>query len=224
GSRNGTFINGKRITGDTPLQDGDVINFGANGPGLEFHTVEGESSGDLLATTAAEGMAVRASTPRDVIRASAPRPPRSSTAVRIAVEVARQTAQLRRTTKVLFGLLLITAGAFGWLQWQAAKREEAAQQVSTQFESQLKGVHEALAESRAETARLRRELQGSGGDAASVARLRTRLDDAERRQRALGGVDYRAISHKNQDAVAMVLVEFSDTERFSGTAFSVDSN
>src|SRR6185503_13627028 len=145
GSRNGTFINGKRITGDTPLQDGDVINFGANGPGLEFHTVEGESSGDLLATTAAEGMAVRASTPRDVIRASAPRPPRSSTAVRIAVEVARQTAQLRRTTKVLFGLLLLTAGAFGWLQWQAARSEREAQQA-------FKGVRDALAEAQAETA------------------------------------------------------------------------
>ena len=228
GSRNGTFINGKRITGDTPLQDGDVINFGANGPALEFHTVEGESSGDLLATTAAEGMAVRASTPRDVIRASAPRPPRSSTAVRIAVEVARQTAQLRRTTKVLFGFLLLTAGAFGWLQWQAARSEREAQQVSTQFQSQLKGVRDALAESQAETARLRRDLQASGGDASSVARLRAQLDDAERRQRALvglvGGVDYRSISHKNQDAVAMVLVEFTETERFSGTAFAVDSN
>ena len=228
GSRNGTFVNGKRITGDTPLHDGDVIGFGPNGPALEFHAVAGESSGDLLATTAAEGMAQRASTPRGMIRASAPRPPRSSTAVRIAVEVARQTAQLRRTTKVLFGFLLLTAGAFGWLQWQAARSEREAQQVSTQFQSQLQSVRDALAESQAETARLRRELQGSGGDATSVARLRAQLDDAERRQRALvgavGGVDYRSISHKNQDAVAIVLVEFSETERFSGTAFAVDSN
>jgi pSer/pThr/pTyr-binding forkhead associated (FHA) protein len=222
GSRNGTFVNGTRITADRPLQDGDVIGFGANGPSLEFHALESESaSSDALTTTAAEGMAARASTPREMIRASAPRPPRSSTAVRIAVEVARQTAQLRRTTKVLFGLLLITAGAFGWLQWQAARSDREAQEV-------FKSVRDALAESQAETARLRREIQGSGGDASSMARLRARLDDAERRQRALvgavGGVDYRAISHKNQDAVAMVLVEFSETERFSGTAFSVDSN
>jgi len=218
GSRNGTFVNGKRITADTPLQDGDVIGFGANGPSLEFHALEGNAS-DLLATTGAEGMAVRASTPRDMIRASAP--PRPSTGVRIAVEVARQTAQLRRTTKVLFGFLLITAGAFGWLQWQAARSEREAQEV-------FKSVRDALAESQAETARLRREMQSSGGDASSMARLRTRLDDAERRQRALigavGGVNYRSISHKNQDAVAMVLVEFSETERFSGTAFAVDSN
>ena len=225
GSRNGTFVNGARLTADTTLQDGDVIGFGANGPALEFHTVAGDAS-DVLATTAAEGMAVRVSQPREGIPA---RPaPRSSTAVRIAVEVARQTAQLRRTTKVLFGFLLLTAGAFGWLQWQANRSERAAQQVSTQFQSQLTSVRDALAESQAETARLRRELAGSGGDASSVARLRAQLDDAERRQRALvgavGGVDYRAISHKNQDAVAIVLVKFSDTERFSGTAFAVDSN
>jgi S1-C subfamily serine protease len=238
GSRNGTFVNGKRITGDTPIQNGDVIGFGANGPALEFHSIEGASN-DQLATTAAEGMAVRASSPRQVIPASAPR---SSTAVRIAVEVARQTAQLRRTTKVLIGFLLLTIGLFAWLQWQTARRSREllqlqaradslmgeARQLSTQFQSQLKGVRDALAESQAETARLRNELEGAGSDASSVARLRTQLADAERRQRALvgavGGVDYRAISHKNQEAVAMVLVEFSETERFSGTAFAIDSN
>ncbi|MGH7606217.1 MAG: S1 family peptidase, partial [Gemmatimonadales bacterium] len=41
---------------------------------------------------------------------------------------------------------------------------------------------------------------------------------------AVGGVDYRAISQRNQDAVAIVLVEYSDAERYSGTAFAVDSH
>src|SRR5439155_1703581 len=58
--------------------------------------------------------------------------------------------------------------------------------------------------------------------AASVTRLRTELDAAERRL-AVGGVDYRAISHRNQDAVAIVLVEYTDGERYSGTAFAFDS-
>jgi len=40
---------------------------------------------------------------------------------------------------------------------------------------------------------------------------------------AVGGVDYRSISHRNQDAVAIVLVEYTDGERFSGTAFAFDS-
>jgi S1-C subfamily serine protease len=233
GSRNGTFLNGTRVTTDTPLQDGDVIGFGANGPVLEFHAIPAEA-GDEIATTAAAA-------PRDLMRAT-PAAPRSSTAVRIAVEVARQTAQLRRTTKVLIVFLVITAGTFGWLQWQGGRRTRdllqlqaradslmrEARQLSSQFQSQLKGVRDALAESQAETARLRHEVAGSSSDASSLGRLRIQLDDAERRQRALigavGGVDYRAISHRNQDAVAMVLVEFSDTERYSGTGFAVDSN
>jgi S1-C subfamily serine protease len=37
-------------------------------------------------------------------------------------------------------------------------------------------------------------------------------------------VDYRAISHRNQDAVAIVLVEYTDGERYSGTAFAFDSS
>jgi S1-C subfamily serine protease len=253
GSRNGTFVNGQRIAADTPLKDGDVIGFGANGPAVEFHMIDTDM--DAPATTAAEGMAQRASIPRDMIRARPATPPpppppphapsaasRPSTGMRIAVEVARQTATLRRTTKVLIVLLLVAGTGFTWLQFDGRRRANElthlqaradslmheARDLSTHFRSELQGVRDALAQSQAETTRLRRELAGSAGDASSVSRLRTQLDAAERRQRALagavgGGVDYRAISHKNQDAVAIVLVEFTDGERFSGTAFSVDS-
>jgi S1-C subfamily serine protease len=238
GSRNGTFVNGKRIDADTLLQDGDVIGFGANGPSLEFHTMAGEAD-DQPAAAAVEAMAQRASAPRGSIPAAHGGPPRrSSTAVRFAIEVAR----LRRTTKVLIALLLVSAAAFGWLQWQAARRAaellhlqaradslmRTAQQISSRFQTELQGVRDALTQSQTETARLRHELAGSTGDASSVGRLRRELEAAEIRQRALmgavGGVDYRAISRKNQDAVAMVIVEFSEAERFSGTAFAVDSN
>jgi S1-C subfamily serine protease len=238
GSRNGTFVNGKRITGDTLLTDGDVLGFGANGPALEFQVVDVD--GDLPATTAAEGLAERASRPREMFEAAQPAP-RQSTGVRIAVEVAKQTAQLRRTTKVLIVLLLVAGTGFTWLQWDGRRRANAllqlqiradslmreARGMSSQFQSELQGVRDALRASHDETTSLRRELAASGGDAASVSRLRTQLDAAERRQRALagavGGVDYRAISHQNQHAVAIVLVEYTDGERFSGTAFSIDS-
>lgn len=245
GSRNGTFVNGKRITEDTPLRDGDVIGFGANGPAIEFQVLETDT--DLPATSAVEGWAERASTPREVMRATPLDLPRSSasrpsTGMRIAVEVAKQTANLRRTTKVLIVLLLVAGTGFTFLQWDGRRRSHEllalqiradslmreARTLSTQFHSELQGVRDALTASQAETTRLRRELAGSSGDAGSVSRLRTQLDDAERRQRALagavGGVDYRALSHKNQDAVAIVLVEFTDGEKFSGTAFAVDSN
>ena len=237
GSRNGTFVNGQRITADTLLKGGDVIGFGANGPALEFAVIEADI--DLPSTGAAEGLAERASAPREIFQAATA--PRQSTGVRIAVEVARQTAQLRRTTKILIAVLLIVGTGFTWMQLDGRRRANELQQLqlradsllresrtlTTEFQSQLQGVRDALKASQDETAGLRRELDATGGDASSVARLRTELDAAERRQRALagavGGVNYRAISHRNQDAVAIVLVEYTDGERFSGTAFSVDS-
>ena len=220
GSRNGTFVNGTRITGDTMLRDGDVIGFGANGPALEFGVIEADQ--DLPPTAAAEALAERASSPREIYRA----PARSSTGVRIAVEVARQTAQLRRTTKILLVLLIIVASGFTWSQIDGRRRARESQTMSQQVQTELQGLRDALKVAQDETSRLRRELAASGGDASSVARLRRELESAERRQRALAGaagVDYRALSHQNQDAVAMVLVEYTDGERFSGTAFSVDS-
>lgn len=217
-SRNGTYLNGKRIEGEVALADGDVIGFGASGPSVEFRA---------LAAAEAE--------------APAPPPRRSSTAVRIAIEVARQTQSLRRTTKILLVALVLTAAGFAGIQWKGSRdraREIAelqaraeslsheAQELIARFRSELKVLRDALAESQAETARLRSDLAAAGGDEAAIARLRAALDAAERRQRGLigaTGVDYRTIARKNQDAVAIVVVEFSDTERFSGTAFAVDS-
>jgi S1-C subfamily serine protease len=240
GSRNGTFVNGKRITGDTLLTDGDVIGFGANGPALEFGVIEADV--DLPPTAAAEALADRSSSPREVYQAAPrPTPLRQSTGIRIAAEVARQTAQLRRTTKVLIGLLLVVGTGFTWMQWDGRRRTtellhlqiradslmREARAMSSHFQSELQGVRDGLKASQDETTRLRRELAASGGDATSVARLRSELEAAERRQRALasavGGVDYRAVSHQNQDAVAIVLVEYTDGERFSGTGFAIDS-
>ena len=90
------------------------------------------------------------------------------------------------------------------------------------------GLREALRQSRAEVARLRAALVGasSAHDAATLARLRAQLDSAEARQRGLAGaaaVDYRVIAQQNQDAVALLVVAFSEREIFSGTAFAVDS-
>ena len=213
GSRNGTFVNGKRITADTPLKDGDVIGFGANGPAIEFAVIEADQ--DLPATAGAEALAERISA-GPVLR---PTPLRQSTGVRIAVEVARQTAHLRRTTKVLLVVLIVIASGFTWIQIDGRRR-------ARESETSLQGVRDALQASNGEIARLRSELAKSGADAASVERLRRELAAAEQHQTALAGaagVDYRALSHQNQDAVAIVLVEYTDGERFSGTAFSVDS-
>ncbi|MGH7548925.1 MAG: trypsin-like peptidase domain-containing protein, partial [Gemmatimonadales bacterium] len=191
--------------------------------------------------------AERSSSPREqypaVAPPAAPAVPaaarRSSTAVRIAAEVARQTRGLRRSSKVLIGVLVIALGALGWNQWQrtqdtrdlsrlqarADSLNHEARRLLARFESELESVRDALRQSQAEVARLRSELAAAGrhGD---VARLRTELDAAEARQRGLAGaaaIDYRAIAKHNQDAIALLVVRFSAVEMFSGTAFAVDS-
>ena len=231
GSKNGTFVNGQRISSEVTLEDGDVIAFGQKGPAVEFRVIAADGSSDEVSPAA------RASASAD--RPSGADPGRRpSAAVRIVAEVAR----LRRTTKALIGLLLLSLGGFGWSQWRAARytRELAglqtradslsreAQRLLTRFQSELQSVRDALRQSQAEVARLRGELAaaGSGDDAHSVTRLRAELDTAEARQRGIAGaaaVDYRAISRNNQDAVALLVVKYSDAQIFSGTAFAVDS-
>ena len=238
GSTNGTFVNGARISGDVVLADGDVIGLGQNGPAVEFHILPGEPIVDTVPDST-RASAERLSSPREQYAAvAAPRSRRSSTALRIAAEVAR----LNRRTKVLIGLLVVVLGGFGLLQWQSARdardlaRLQAradslgaeAQQLLTRLETELASVRDALRQSQAEVTRLRGELAAAGtsGNAGAVARLRAALDVAETRQRGLAGavaMDYRAISLKNQDAVALLVVQFSDTEIFSGTAFAADS-
>ena len=235
GSRNGTYVNGRRIDAEVRLADGDVIAGGRDGPAVRFQLVEADAG--ALATTAAEAAAGRASNPRHVVAAA-----RSSTASRIAAEVARQTRNLRRTTKVLLGILAVVVVGFGLIQWRGTRTQaaelaqlearadslnRAASTLLARFAGELEGLRAALTLSQDETARLRRELATThGSDAATVARLRAELDAAERRQQGLAGaagVDYRAIARRNADAVAIVLVKFSDTEMYTGTAFAVDS-
>jgi S1-C subfamily serine protease len=244
GSANGTFVNRQRIASDVTLKDGDVITFGQNGPAVEFRVLPGDADA-AAESDAARKSAERVSAPRAQYPAAAAplaRARRSSTAVRIAAEVARQTSHLRRTTTLLIALLVAALAAFGWVQWQSAadarelarlqaRADSLAQQAQgllARFQTELASVRDALRQSQAEVGRLGGELRsaGSSADPDALARLRAALDTAEARQRSLAGaaaVDYHAISRQNQDAVALLIVAYSDSEFFSGTGFAVDS-
>ncbi|HEY6784414.1 MAG TPA: trypsin-like peptidase domain-containing protein [Gemmatimonadales bacterium] len=231
-SKNGTFVNGKKVAGDVVLADGDVIKCGADGPAFEFHILERDAQG----TTPAEAAAARASAERVSIPAQRAR---SSTAVRVAMEVAKQTKSLRNTTKILFALLILVAAGFGGLQWWSGHqrdleiavliaRADSLQREELHFQTQVKGLQDAYNQAVSESRRLQQDLADAkqNGDAATIARLRTQLDAAVDRQHNLSfaaNVDYRAISNANQDAVALIVVEYGDSSRFSGTAFAVDS-
>jgi S1-C subfamily serine protease len=252
GSKNGTYVNGVRIDGDHLLADGDVIGFGAKGPALEFHLLDepGDEVPTATAEAAAGRLShpkqvipAAAGPPLAPSRAAKPpKPPKSpsNTAVRIAAEVARQTRHLRLTSKILLLVLALAIVGFGLNTWkerhdqavQLARMQawadsvaEVAQHTAREFQSEVAGLRQANQQSLAEIQRLRQQM-ADAGDASTVSRLRGELQAAQQRQQLIAGagaVDYRGISERNQDAVALVLVEFSETERFSGTAFAVDS-
>jgi S1-C subfamily serine protease len=243
GSKNGTYVNGQRIEGDRVLRDGDVIGFGAKGPALEFHVVEGDVTAEPTATAAAA--AGRLSQPKQVVpavapvtREPAPRRPRSRSTTAI-IEMA--TRPMRRTVAASLALVIVVIGLAGFVIWRGARERQAdiarikawadsvtlqAQRTAQQFQTEVQGLREANQQAVAEIERLHRELAQAGSDAGAVSRLRAQIEQAQARQQLIAGagaVDYRTISARNQNAVALVLVEFSETERFSGTAFAVDS-
>jgi S1-C subfamily serine protease len=240
GSKNGTYVNGERLAGDRVLADGDVIGFGAKGPALEFHLL---LDGTVDRSTAgAEALAARVSQPRQSFPAAPPPvKARTSTAVRIAAEVARQTRQLRATTKILMGTLAGVVVLAGFVLWKGAQdRQHELQRIQTwadsvaaaarsrekEFQNQVEGLKAAYTQSLAEVERLRGELNQAGSDPATVIRLRNELEAARVRQQGILGaanVDYRAISTANENAVGIVVVDRGNHDVVSGTAFSVDS-
>ncbi len=247
GSKNGTYVNGERLTAERRLVDGDVIGFGAKGPALEFRILTGAEDERLTETAAAaEAAAGRLSNPKQVVPATVPPPsrrpgaaPHRSRSTTAIIEMA--TAPWRRTATILVAMVLLVVGLALFVVWKGAQDRKAelahirawadsvadqAQHTAQQFQTEIQGLHDANQQSVAEIERLRRQLADAGSDAGTVRALRGQLEQAQQRQQLIAGagaVDYRAISSRNQDAVALVLVEFSETERFSGTAFAVDS-
>src|SRR5206468_2874656 len=77
---------------------------------------------------------------------------------RIAQEVARQTSQLRRTTKLLFGALILAFALFGFLQWQGGRERARDQRAIAQAQNQIQALQDALAQSHQEVSRIQSQL------------------------------------------------------------------
>jgi S1-C subfamily serine protease/pSer/pThr/pTyr-binding forkhead associated (FHA) protein len=242
-SRNGTLVNGHPIKTDTKLDDTDQIQFGKDGPKVEFRAVA-----DSVADTPpavfpheVEGARLRPSsnarpTPEPVAspttRSGAPSG--GSTTQRIRVEVAKQTKKFRTVSLSLVAALLIAVGVFvvyNQLQERERKAEVAAIKASTDealktVQSQLRGLTEALQRSQTEVKQLQTELASAqaSGNRAQIAQLSKRLDEANaslRNQQMAAQVDYRGINSANQRSVALIYAKFGPTEVYTGTAFAV---
>jgi len=237
GSRNGTLVNGHAIKRDTRLADTDQVRFGPEGPVMEVR---------LVAEGTPDGVVAPATTPQPspVAGAASTQARRGSTTERIRVEVVRQTRKLRTVIAGLAVSFAVVAAVFvyqSWRQGQEREREVAALQARTDsivraaddavraLEGQIEGFAEALQRSRGEVTSLQAQLTQAQqtGSAEDVEALRRQLADATQAlyyQQIAARVDYGGIVAVNQGAVALVWVEFAQSEVHTATAFAVRSD
>jgi S1-C subfamily serine protease/pSer/pThr/pTyr-binding forkhead associated (FHA) protein len=244
GSRNGTLVNGHKISGEVKLDDTDQLQFGPQGPKVEFRLVA-DSAPDQAMPPVPQGQpaAPRPSVERAPGAAGAPRATsaRGSTTQRIQAEVKRQTKALRGLTLALFAVLAVVVGAFVWQnRRQETLRAQQARAMQARIDSvlatseaavrslkgQVAGLADALRRSQTEVKQLSNQLASAraAGNAQQVQTLSAQLDDATEtlhNQQVAAQVNYSALYEANQRAVGIIYVDFGPDGVFTGTAFAV---
>jgi S1-C subfamily serine protease len=201
-SLNGTWVNGQRITSPVSLADGDRIQFGGNGPVVEFSLPKQQP-----ARAPGENRRV---------------PLRLWTAIAVSSGILfgvglmglhskRQEERYRDQAREM--------------QERIDSILDASAATEAALEGRIQGFHQALVESRENLQSLRGELDAASqdGDSDEIQSLRIQLQDAQAallRQQLAANLDFEGIEAKNRRAVAKVFVDFGD-EMHTATAFSV---
>lgn len=232
GSRNGTWVNGERITAPRTLHTGDVVAFGGTGPRAE------------VAIDASQGPVLAMPTERPVAAAPTPAPaaarPAGNTTERIAIAVVTHTRRLRRVVIGLAALLVVAVSAAYWVGHRADEQAEQVARLSRLNDSlarsyaarvsalagRVDGLDSALAASKQETDALRARLasvrsEGSDGLADSLSRELHVLETRRHAMLTATQVDYSGIARRNGDAVVLIAVQWPDGKAFSGSGFSI---
>lgn len=209
GSRNGTWVNGARINAETPLREGDRIQFGPGGP-------------EVLLVAAGPGAPVA-----------------ESTTQRVRAAVLRETRRLRTAALAVALVAVAVVGAVlvnGARQRTAwdIERQQLDQRIDTLLSSgrraeaslaeEAAGLTGALRDSEARLQALRAELArpSEGAEEADVLRQQlVAVSAALRRQQLAASLDFAAVQRVARHAVAMLWVEYTDGSRATGTAFGV---
>jgi pSer/pThr/pTyr-binding forkhead associated (FHA) protein len=208
-SRNGTLVNGVPIHAETPLAEGDRLQFGAGGP-VVILTRQGG------ATVVAE-----------------------STTQRIRAAVRRETRRLRFAVAAVALLGAGVAGAAVINGTRARSTwEDERQRLDLRIDSllasgrqsedalagEVAGLTAALHDSEERLRGLRAQLganAGNGEEADALRRQLVAVSAALRRQQLAASLDFERVQRVARHAVAMLWVEYADGSRTTGTAFAV---
>ena len=205
GSTNGTYVNGKKVSGSAKLSDGDKIKFGAKGPETECHITAHGMEPDIRRT------------------------PARSTEQRIAIAVTQQTAGLKRAM-IAAGLLVVVGGggSLYYMRAQSAKRTEEfnkliadneAMRVSLQSSVGATGDTALVNEIQRKNTALKQRLAAAKTETDSAA-IKSEMQENDRQIRRMVSMDLPSIFKANAAAVAFLIVEI-DGKSYSGTGFSI---
>ena len=234
GSTNGTFVNGRQLSGPAPLALGDRIMLGWHGPLFEVRA--------LGAATLAEGKGAEyhpeLQPPKtlagmlQVARGEARRPGAAGGGVRgwvraMARQLAHESSTLLRAATLV--LIAVLAAALV-VVWRASERSSAAAQArlaaaERAFATELHTANEAQGRATAEIARLRGEIAGARASSvprAVVDSLEALLREQEARAAGAGdgAADFSRVAAENQAAVGLVIVRY-ETDSVMGTGFVI---
>lgn len=201
-SLNGTWVDGVRIAAAHPLSGGEDVTFGEGGPRCVVALDRAGADPPELAGP----------------------PARASRHAAWGMAVA-----LVLVTGASFWLLrdrnAAWAGERARLQARLDSALTASELALGSMESQVEGLREALAESRARIRTLATELErATTSDDGELRALRGRLQEATAvlgRQRLAASLDFEAIVEGNWRALAQIYVEHGEGQVVTGTAFAV---
>ncbi len=200
-SRNGTVVNGRRVTTEMPLKEGDRIFLGNDGPQLLVARLEGGR------TPPETPLPLRVSGSGDPFP---PEEPRRSFGgkgrTRFVKDLVEETAQRShaKVRTVVWGFTVLLAGGLGALWWyseQLVRDTEAALERQQQAIAEQQVIADSVrAAAEQEYNRLRQDLEQARAGAAPSAvvdSLRDALVEAQRRTEALEASLGRAQSDLN---------------------------
>jgi S1-C subfamily serine protease len=218
-STNGTFLNGRRITGEEQLNDGDVIWLGAEGPHVEVR-IPGSAADKIAADEGVPDTAVRQSTQR------------ASTGERVKVAVRRETAVMRRLLTLALLLLVGGIGAAYWIGHREARTQVTelmqllaqSDSLAARLQTQLAALGDTTFANalRRQGAELAARVRSTSPDAPAIQieSLKNELRHRQVVQQGFAHLNLTSISAQNDAAVAFLATEL-DGKPYGGTAFGV---
>ena len=225
GSRNGTFVNGHRISADHELKAGDRVRLGPQGPELEFHVIADGAEQVVPAVRApAPSAAPLKATAAPV--SPAPAPLKATNPSATSVLRAQVNQQATRYRWALVALAIVVIAALGVVLWQGHVAQQQFASIGNVVDSlsrEVRTLRVAQVRADSEATTLREQL-ATERDPARLATLQQQYAAVEQRRQRITvaqGVNWAAINRANARAVAMVYVKFPDDSTYTGTGFGV---